>query len=288
MLTFNDSLNYLPKYYRLKEKQDDLSSLCETLSVQTNARVAHLSGLLPVSEVASFPDVEKRVYDFSASIQSSSTKVSQSFAALPLTMAFIVVQMFSRIDVSRGFTSDLISSYEMWLGSQRFMTQRYPQFFSNPSNCTYLEIVFTHLSFHYLHPTHHSSSLQTDRAPAQLSPRSQQRHEPRSFSHTMLPMSTTSWSGTRMWFSVWAWRLMISKSCEMDSGLWKMSTKVMMKTRVWRPKALETKSIWNKLLIHHFGAGQCVQNDWITDNRYRYILHGLHIGTRVICKENYQ
>ena len=65
----------MTQYSSLRQSQDDLSSLCESLGVRTNARVSHLSGILPLPETQ-FPETEKWIYDFSALTQPIRSTVS--------------------------------------------------------------------------------------------------------------------------------------------------------------------------------------------------------------------
>ncbi|TCD64574.1 Protein dml1 [Steccherinum ochraceum] len=87
--------------YRLKKSQDTLFSGSALLSLRGNQRIAHLSGAFPID--SDLTDLENRLYDLSL----NSAKTSSIF------------QTSGCIDVSRGFSEALRTSYQEWRGSWR-------------------------------------------------------------------------------------------------------------------------------------------------------------------------
>ncbi|CAL1697854.1 unnamed protein product [Somion occarium] len=130
---------------RLKEGQEDTSKLCSILSWETDARFAHLGGIFPLSDSFDFRrDVGKNLYDFSALPQATVTDSDRD--------------VFSRIDVSRGFSPSHTSSYQSWLETQRLqirsfqapaipLPSSFPSFFTSlptrPPSCTALSSLST-------------------------------------------------------------------------------------------------------------------------------------------------
>ncbi|KAK7001822.1 protein dml-1 [Favolaschia claudopus] len=110
---------------RLKSTTDDISSLSAQLSWKTAVPFAELSGVFPH---ASAPELDRRIYNFS-----SYTSISQS-------------TLFSRRDVTRGFSPSDITSYDEWRNTFGFdetaassthaaaypLPTSFPAFFSSP------------------------------------------------------------------------------------------------------------------------------------------------------------